>query len=39
MRKRRALSKKHSRKLFHKTAKKHHKKNYAVTPMRGGIRL
>lgn len=36
--KRRPMKKKRSRKLFSKTAKRVHKKNRSVKPMRGGIR-
>lgn len=37
--KRRAMSKKGSRKYFSATASKTHKKNVQGNPMRGGIRL
>ncbi len=37
--KRSKLSKRHSKKLFRKTAKKVNKRNYSGHPMRGGIRL
>lgn len=39
MAKRNKLSRKSSRKLFTRTAKKTHVKNLNVRPMRGGIRL
>lgn len=38
MARRRKLTKKHSRKMFHKTAKRVHPRN-DYRPMRGGIRL
>lgn len=37
--KRKKIPKGKSKKMFHKTAKKVHKKNRIVGPMRGGIRL
>jgi hypothetical protein len=39
MYKRKKLTKKRSRRLFSKTAKRVHKKNYKPRVMRGGIRL
>lgn len=39
MKKRHHLGRKHSRKLFTKTAKRVHKRNVHNTPMRGGIRF
>ena len=39
MKKRHALTRKGSRKLFTKTASKTHYKNVQGNPMRGGIRL
>lgn len=36
---RKKMSKKHSRKLFSKTADRTHKKNMFTSVMRGGIRL
>lgn len=39
MRKRHKLGRKHSRKLFTKTAKRVHKRNVHAHPMRGGIRF
>lgn len=39
MRKRHKLSKKYSKKLFHRTAKMTHARNIHSNPMRGGIRL
>lgn len=33
------MNKKHSRRLFSKTASRTHKRNIAGNPMRGGIRL
>lgn len=39
MKKRFKMSRKKSKKLFTKTAKKVHGKNNRATPMRGGIRL
>lgn len=38
-RKRKPTNKKHSKKLFSKTAQRVHKLNAKGTPMRGGIRL
>lgn len=37
--KRRRLSRRHSRKLFTKTARRTHKRNVHSHPMRGGIRF
>lgn len=39
MRKRQKMSKRHSRKLFTKTASRTHGRNVHHNPMRGGIRL
>lgn len=39
MSKRRKMSKRKSKKLFSKTARKVHMKNVGAQPMRGGIRL
>ena len=39
MKKRKAMSRRHSKKLFRKTAQKIHKRNVSTNPMRGGIRL
>lgn len=39
MRKRHKLGKRHSRKLFTKTARKVHRRNVHMNPMRGGIRF
>lgn len=39
MKKRRKLPNKKSKKIFTKTAKRVHPKNFAPRPMRGGIRL
>lgn len=39
MAKRKALSRRKSKKLFTRTAKKVHRKNAGATVMRGGIRL
>lgn len=39
MSKRNRVSKRYSRRLFSKTAKRVHKRNLASHPMRGGIRL
>lgn len=39
MRKRHKLGKRHSRKLFSRTAKRVHKRNVRGHSMRGGIRL
>lgn len=36
---RKKIPAKRSRRLFSKTAKRTHKKNYSLRPMRGGIRL
>ena len=37
--KRKKMQKRHSKKVFRKTAKSAHKKNFRARPMRGGIRL
>jgi hypothetical protein len=39
MRKRSRMSSSHSKKVFHKTAKRVHHRNHSISPMRGGIRL
>lgn len=39
MRKRHKLSRRHSKKLFSKTARRVHSRNVHHNPMRGGIRL
>lgn len=39
MRRRHRMSRRHSKRLFSRTASRSHKRNYAVGPMRGGIRL
>lgn len=39
MRRRQKMSRKKSKRLFRKTASKVNRKNYANSPMRGGIRL
>lgn len=39
MRKRMRMSKRHSKKLFSKTARRVHGRNVHSNPMRGGIRL
>lgn len=39
MRKRHKMHKKHSRKLFTRTAMRTHTRNFAHSPMRGGIRF
>lgn len=39
MRKRHKLSRRHSRKLFSKTARRMHTRNVHSFPMRGGIRF
>jgi len=39
MKRRMKLSKKHSKKLFTKTARRVHGRNVHAKPMRGGIRL
>lgn len=39
MRKRHKLGRRHSRRLFTKTAKKVHRRNVHAHPMRGGIRF
>jgi len=39
MRKRHKLTRRHSKKLFTKTASRTHKRNVHINPMRGGIRL
>lgn len=39
MKKRHRLGRKHSRKLFTKTAKRVHNRNVHKHPMRGGIRM
>lgn len=39
MRRRHKMSRRHSRKLFSKTARRTHKRNVSYSSMRGGIRL
>ena len=39
MRRRHKIKNRTSRKIFRKTAGKSHKKNFRLSPMRGGIRL